>query len=145
MEDPKIISREAVEFFSNILNSDWSSLCSDQDKFLKCILKLLRKDQTHNLTAKFSLVEVEAALMQMNPDKSPGPDGFPTSFFQKCWSFIREEVTGALEGMKNSGNILKEINNTFLALIPRRKNLSILMSSDPLLCVTPSISFLLKL
>lgn len=57
----------------------------------------------------------------MNLEKSPGLDGFPTGFFQKCWSFIRKEVTGALEGMRNSGNILREINNTFLALIPKKE------------------------
>lgn len=63
VEDPKLISKEAVDFFSNILNIDLSPHCSDQDKILKFIPKLLSKEHTHGLTAKFSLSEVEAALM----------------------------------------------------------------------------------
>ncbi|XP_059066254.1 uncharacterized protein LOC131857587 [Cryptomeria japonica] len=118
--NPKSIATEVVDFFSLILNFDWSHRGSIQDKFIKCIPKLLSKDQTDSLTAKFSLAEVEATLMQMSPDKSPVSDDFPTSFFRKCWPFLGEEVTTALEGMRNSGNILKEINNTFLALIPKK-------------------------
>lgn len=81
--NPKFIAKEAIDFFSLILNSDWSPHGFVQDKFIKCIPKLLSKDQYDSLTVKFSLAEVEAALMQMSPDKSPGSDGFPTSFFQK--------------------------------------------------------------
>ncbi|XP_059068533.1 uncharacterized protein LOC131859038 [Cryptomeria japonica] len=61
--NPKFIAKEAVNFFSLILNSDWSPHSSVQDKFIKCIPKLLSKDQTDSLTAKFYLAEVEATLM----------------------------------------------------------------------------------
>ncbi|XP_059068415.1 uncharacterized protein LOC131858937 [Cryptomeria japonica] len=118
--NPKSIATEAVDIFSLILNFDWSPHGSIQDKFIRCIPKLLSKGQTNSLTAKFSLAEVEATLMQMSPDKSPGSDGFLTSFFKKCWPFLGVEVTTALEGMRNLGSILKEINNTFLALIPKK-------------------------
>ncbi|XP_057842232.1 uncharacterized protein LOC131051668 [Cryptomeria japonica] len=70
--NPKSIATEVVDFFSLILNSDWSPHGSVHDKFIKCIPKLLSKDQTNFLTAKFSLAEVEAALMEMSPNKSPG-------------------------------------------------------------------------
>ncbi|XP_057838177.2 uncharacterized protein LOC131048296 [Cryptomeria japonica] len=81
VEDPKLISKEAVDFFSNILNIDLSPYRLDQDKIMKFIPKLLSKEHTQGLTAKFSLSKVEAALMQMNLEKSPSPDGFPIDFF----------------------------------------------------------------
>jgi hypothetical protein len=35
------------------------------------------------LTAEFSETEIHDAIMQMELNKSPGPDGFPAEFFQK--------------------------------------------------------------
>lgn len=32
-----------------------------------------------------------------------------------------KEITKALEGMRNSGKILRELNNTFIALIPKKE------------------------
>ncbi|XP_059073249.1 uncharacterized protein LOC131874050 [Cryptomeria japonica] len=80
--NPIIIAKEVVDFFSLILNSDWSPHNLDQDMFIKSIPRLLNKEHFDVLNAKFSLAEVEAALKQMSPDNSLGLDGFPTSFFQ---------------------------------------------------------------
>ena len=55
----------------------------------------------------------------MNPDKSPGPDGFQAFFFQKCWDIIGIDLWKALEAMRNGGSLLSEINFTFLTLIPK--------------------------
>ena len=70
---------------------------------------------------KISFEEVSATLNKMNPDKSLRPDGFPTCFFPKCWDFIGMEVIEALEGVQNSGKLLMEVNNTFIALIPKKE------------------------
>ena len=36
------------------------------------------------LELSFSEAEVQAALMDMNGDKAPGPDGFTLAFWQSC-------------------------------------------------------------
>jgi hypothetical protein len=36
--------------------------------------------------------EVKVAFFQMFPTKAPGPDGFPTHFFQTHWDICGEEV-----------------------------------------------------
>ena len=36
--------------------------------------------------------EVHSALMDMNGDKAPGPDGFTVAVWQCCWEFVKEEV-----------------------------------------------------
>ncbi|XP_059065840.1 uncharacterized protein LOC131857377 [Cryptomeria japonica] len=100
--NPIIIAKEVVDFFSLILNSDWSPHNSEQDMFIKNIPRLLNKDHSDVLTTKFSLAEVEVSLKKMSLNKSLGPDGFPISFLQVCWPFLGEEVTIALEGMRNS-------------------------------------------
>ena len=33
--------------------------------------------------------EIHAALMEMNGDKAPGPNGFTMAFWQSCWDFVK--------------------------------------------------------
>ncbi|RVW26090.1 hypothetical protein CK203_116817 [Vitis vinifera] len=40
----------------------------------------------------FTEEEIHAALMGMNGDKAPGPDGFTVAFWQSCWDFVKEEI-----------------------------------------------------
>lgn len=60
--NPKTIAKEVVDFFSLILNFDWSPHSFVQDRFINSIPKLLNKEHSNSLTTKFSLAEVEAAL-----------------------------------------------------------------------------------
>ncbi|RVX16590.1 hypothetical protein CK203_006183 [Vitis vinifera] len=40
-------------------------------------------------------LEIHAALMGMNGDKAPGPDGFMVAFWQSCWETVKEDKGGA--------------------------------------------------
>jgi hypothetical protein len=44
------------------------------------------------LTAEFSENEVWEAVFQMKHNKAPGPDGFPTEFYQVFWSLIKNDL-----------------------------------------------------
>lgn len=120
IDDPKELALEVVDFFDQILNNKESSNLESQVEMLKNIPKIINKPHNKRLSDKFIEEEVKNALILMNPDKSLGPDGFSTIFFQKCWHFVGKEVMEALEGVKNSGKILKEVNNTFISLIPKK-------------------------
>ena len=68
----------------------------------------------------FSEEEVHSALMEMNGDKVPGPDGFTVAFWQKCWEFVKEEVLDIFKEFHEQSSFLKSLNNTFLVLIPKK-------------------------
>lgn len=72
------------------------------------------------LMEKFTKEEILKALNQLHPDKAPGLDRFPTSFFQKCWPILGSKMTEALETTRSSRRFLREINNTFIVLIPKK-------------------------
>eukprot|EP00253_Pinus_taeda_P004586 PITA_04586 len=55
----------------------------------------------------------------MPNDKAPGPDGFTINFYKACWSIVKQEVWEVVEDSRRSGTILKSLNSTFLALIPK--------------------------
>ncbi|XP_059627352.1 uncharacterized protein LOC132270169 [Cornus florida] len=55
-------------------------------------------------------------------DKSPGPDGFNATFFQKAWSIVGRSVTKAISEFFTNGKLLSEANNTYIALVPKCLN-----------------------
>jgi hypothetical protein len=76
----------------------------------------------NELLREFSAEEVGAALAQMAPLKAPGPDGFNVCFYQKNWPTIGGEVSRAVLHILNNGFFNKEMNLTYIALIPKVKH-----------------------
>ena len=120
-ENPIEIAGILTEHFYNTLNNFDSSNKWAQEEMLKHIPKLISEEDNKFLNEPISLNEVKTALFSMNPDKSPGPDGFQAFFFQKCWDILGEDLWKALEATRKGGSILTEINHTFLTLIPKKQ------------------------
>ena len=76
--------------------------------------------EAENLERPFTEDEIHVALMEMNGDKAPGPDGFSMAFWQSCWDFIKEEILEMFKDFFEHSSFLKSLNNTFLVLIPKK-------------------------
>lgn len=74
------------------------------------------------LTKSVSREEVQKAVFQMGALKAPGSDGFPGIFYQKYWDVVGEDVFTAVNEFFQNGHILKEMNLTNVALIPKVSN-----------------------
>ncbi|XP_074288232.1 uncharacterized protein LOC141613398 [Silene latifolia] len=89
---------------------------------LSGVCKRVYSDDCDGLSRPFTAQEVRTAVFQMGALKSPGPDGIPAIFYQKCWFNIKQDVTMAVLSVLNSGMVLKELNRTFITLIPKSDN-----------------------
>ncbi|XP_074267017.1 uncharacterized protein LOC141590318 [Silene latifolia] len=84
--------------------------------------KKVANDDADGLGRPFTAKEVRRAVFQMGAFKSPSPDGVPGIFYQKCWYFIKKDVTKAILSVLNSGVVLTELNRTFITLVPKSDN-----------------------
>jgi len=90
------------------IDIDLPMVVSDEDNFL-----LLQPVQDH---------EIKDAIFQMDKFKTPGPYGFGAAFFQDHWHLIATDVCQAIKSFFHNGKMLKQINHTLIALIPKVEN-----------------------
>ncbi|XP_026459459.1 uncharacterized protein LOC113360132 [Papaver somniferum] len=74
------------------------------------------------LNRKTEPEEIKAILFSMSNDKAPGPDGFPPNFFKLNWDIIGNDIVSMVQHFFLFGHLLKEMNATFIALIPKVDN-----------------------
>lgn len=74
------------------------------------------------LIAEYTLEEIEKALKQMAPLKSPGPDGMPPLFYQTYWSLLGKDIVQAILEYLNSGSLPPSLGHSFIILIPKVKS-----------------------
>ncbi|KAL2930273.1 LINE-1 retrotransposable element ORF2 protein, partial [Bienertia sinuspersici] len=80
---------------------------------------IFRTEQQEDIMRAFTVQDVKEALFSMDGDKAPGPDGFGASFFKENWELVGPLIAEATLEFFQNGRMLKEINNTFISLIPK--------------------------
>ena len=59
------------------------------------------------------------ALSSRDGNKASGSDGFNLNFIKANWDVVGGDFMRFLEDFHDDGSIVKEINKTFIALIPK--------------------------
>lgn len=84
--------------------------------------RVVTEDMNNILTKKFNAMEVNEAAFQIKPLSSLGLDFFPLAFDQTPWDYVGKEVIEVVLYALNSAGLVTDINDTFLALIPKLKS-----------------------
>ncbi|XP_026416849.1 uncharacterized protein LOC113312300 [Papaver somniferum] len=66
-----------------------------------------------------SAEEIKEAIFSMDPESSPGPDGFSGCFCRACWHIIHDYVVHAIQFYWRRRFIPKGLNSNFLVLLPK--------------------------
>ncbi|KAL9347289.1 hypothetical protein Peur_058655 [Populus x canadensis] len=88
------------------------------------------------LLANVSSDDIKKALFSIGDTKSPGPDGYFAFFFKKSWDMVGPDLYATVQGYFQSGQLLKQINHSIIALVPKLLRFLMPVTLDPFLVVT---------
>jgi hypothetical protein len=109
-----------TNYFGNMLTS---SNPSSIDLVVNSVDQVVTPEMNDILLQPVTEDEVKIALFQIPPSKAPGPDGMTALFFQKYWHVLSADITYAVLNCISFRKILKSVNFTHIALIPKVANL----------------------
>lgn len=84
---------------------------------LDTIICSLSSDEKMVFDQPYSCVDVKATLDNMFIEKAPGPDIMIVAFYKEHWSLLDEDISRVVHNVLNDGGSIKEINDTFIALV----------------------------
>ena len=102
--------------------SSYEPLVSSYEPLVINIIRngpLVSEDQTSIITRNISLQKIEVALFSIKNEKAPGPDGFTSHFFKMAWHLVSPEFSQAVQEFFASSTLLKKMNHTLIACIPK--------------------------
>ena len=116
LENEAEIKDGLVAAFQNLFSapSGWSPSLPDLE------INEIESEEAARLEESFSKEEIWTAISGLNSDKAPGPDGFPIAFWIFSWEFVKKEVLGFFREFHNQCRFVKNLNATFLVLIPKK-------------------------
>ena len=117
LEKEADIKEGLVDAFQNLLSAQggWSPPLPDLN------LNRIGVEEAASLEENFSEDEIWTTIRGLNNDKAPGPDGFPLAFWSFSWDFVKNEVIGFFKEFHDNARFVKNLNTTFLVLIPKKQ------------------------
>lgn len=114
--------------------------------FPKLVVKRILTNEAKNwLVREVSTKEIKTTIFHINPDKAPGPDSYNAFFYKHNWEIIGQDVIQVVKSFFINGKILKQINHTFLTLIPKSHEASHLNNYRPISCCNVIYKIILKI
>ncbi|XP_073041827.1 uncharacterized protein [Primulina eburnea] len=103
----------------NYFHSLFASSTGTYDPVINSVNRCISEEENNMTTAPFTEDEFRKACFQMHPDKSPGPDGFNPTFFQKFWQVIGPDIVFASCQWLENMAFPSSLNDTNVVLIPK--------------------------
>jgi len=129
-----VLGREEIgkcfeEFFTNLFTSSNPSIPSNLENLITPSLS----DEDIEMLSKIPLPkEIKEVVFSIGSNKALEPDGMSAHFFKCYWNIIGGEVIEAITSFFQRGYMLKEINHSFIVLIPKGSNAAIVSQYRPI-------------
>ncbi|KAL2900389.1 hypothetical protein RDABS01_025471 [Bienertia sinuspersici] len=118
LDKPTEVAASFLQFYQELLGTE----ISQREVVMQEIVNrgpVLNEGQRESLIAPFIKDEIKKAMFSIHGDKAPGPDGFGSYFYKDNWEIVGDQTCEAVLSFFDSGKLLKEVNSTFLSLIPK--------------------------
>ncbi|GKE52618.1 RNA-directed DNA polymerase, eukaryota, partial [Tanacetum coccineum] len=100
--------------------------------------KQISEEEKQEIECEVTNEEIKRAVWECGSDKAPGPDGFTFGFFRRFWDLIKSDVFDAVRYFFEYSEIPKGCNASFIALIPKNQNASLVKDFRPI-CLVGSL------
>nr|GEX64769.1 RNA-directed DNA polymerase, eukaryota, reverse transcriptase zinc-binding domain protein [Tanacetum cinerariifolium] len=124
------VATQIEKHFHNFLEVSYQVLPLEQ-LGITAELKLNTKD-AEAMIVEVSDKEIKEAMFDI--DSSKAPDGYTSCFFKKAWSLIGKDVCMAIRDFFVKGKLLKEVNATLVALVPKVETPNRISDLRPIAC-----------
>ena len=118
--------------FESLFWEDSQGGSPEEAQILSCIPSLVSGDMNQQLMRDISLEELKGIVFNMKKGKAPSLDGFPIEFFQEFWDIIKFDLLVVVHESQRNKQMLRAINATFLALIPKMEGADRLSQFRPI-------------
>ncbi|XP_050233376.1 uncharacterized protein LOC126681866 [Mercurialis annua] len=117
MKEEKFWYQKSGQMFQNYLSSNSNGSIPG---FLYGFPSKISEQTNSTITRKVSQCEIRKAVSSLHPSKALGSDGLMIAyFFQRFWYIIGDLVTSSLQDFFINKKILRSVNHTLIALIPK--------------------------
>ncbi|CAN1272874.1 Transposon TX1 uncharacterized 149 kDa protein [Linum perenne] len=107
----------AADYFKHLFATEHDG--SQESVFDIGFPRVVTDSMNDSLLAEITDDEIRSTVFSIDPTQAPGPDGFTGLFFQRYWDIVAGDVITAVKDFFRRGNMLRSLNHTWLALIPK--------------------------
>jgi hypothetical protein len=137
---------EAYRHFNNLYQQPIEEATNtDVIGMLANIPNIVSEPENNQLVQEILEEEIAKAVWSLDPDKAPGPDGFPIRFYHSFWDIIKWDLKKMLNYTLHKHKVGGATNSTFLALIPKESNPSNFSRFHPISLCNSSYKILTKI
>ncbi|KAK3219250.1 hypothetical protein Dsin_013220 [Dipteronia sinensis] len=139
--DPGSIREGILVFFSSHFRKEGWQRPRINGLNLKCLSDV----QSDGLEARFTYEEVLEALNGCDGNKASGPDGLNLNFVKAQWEIIKGDFMNFINVFHTDNSLVKNLNATFIALIPKIKRPKLVGDYRPICLVGAMYKILAKI
>jgi mannosylglycoprotein endo-beta-mannosidase len=85
VSEQRQVMEHVYEFYDNLMGTQGDTRAFSLHSELWPAGMRLSEEENNALSLTFTLHELDEVLASMKPDSTPGPDGFPVTFFKRFW------------------------------------------------------------
>ncbi|CAN1327869.1 Transposon TX1 uncharacterized 149 kDa protein [Linum perenne] len=129
IDEPREVRNHVTSFFHSLFQApkevpDYS--------IMNGMPNIVSEDSNRKLCRRVEAWEVKRAVFQLGPYKSPGPDGFAGSFFQRHWELVKVDMVREVQDFFETAIFPEDWNLTHIALIPKVHNPELITQFRPI-------------
>lgn len=119
-QNPQPIQQEFFTFYSKLYDSPAPLHKAKEEEFLRDItLPTLDQDHIELMDAEFTAGEVAAAIKNLNPSKTPGPNGFSGHYYRKYSEVLTPHLCSFYNELRKGSPLALHENNAFIHILPK--------------------------